>query len=159
MSINKKFYYNKFYRSVDGVYSSFWFGKFINIFASEGKKQVVDKQFEHVLAISKIQFSKLPLLVFLEGLVAVKPIFNLGIIVSRGKERQFPKLLKKSQQFNLAIQWVHKLASDRKDWYLGQRIFSEIVDMTQNKKYVLFQRRDKIFKVTIKNRSNIRYSR
>ena len=101
---NTKSYYQKFYRTIDGPYSSFWAGKFENQFIKSGKKGIIKKQLKQVYFYSKTQLNKLPLRLLLENLIKIKPIFNLGVIVIRGKERRYPVLLKRHKQLILVIQ-------------------------------------------------------
>ena len=158
MANKKKALFKKFYKTIDGIYASYWFGRFTNIFIKQGKKFTAENCVEQSSIYLKIHLRKFPLSILLENLLKFKPTFNLGVIVIRGKERHYPVLLKKSKQIGLPIRWVVGLIGERREWYLSQRIFNELLSAIDNKHYILIQKRDKIFKSLLKNRSGIRYS-
>lgn len=74
---------NNFFKNLDGVYNSFWIGKFINSFIKKGNKETVSHKI--YLSFKDLKFSMhvFPPLFILEMLERIKPIFKL--------ENRFPK--------------------------------------------------------------------
>ena len=157
LQTNKK-HFTHFYRTLDGTYSSFWIGKLIASLTKKGKISVVEKQANTLWLTTKTQ-GKDPLSFVLECLLKIKPTFNLGSVVTRGKEKQYPMLLSYSKQLQLANRWVSSLIVERKERSLSQRMYSELLSIDTDKRHVLTQRRDKVFKVIMKNRANLRFSK
>ena len=156
-SLIRKNRYSNFYRTLDGVYSSFWLGKITNLLSKAGSLSTIEKHILGSWLVVKVQQTISPLSYMLECLLKTKPIFNLGSTVVRGKEKQYPILLSYHKQLQLSCRWASSLIVERKERSLGHRIYSELLNISDEKHHVLIQRRDKIFKSIMKSRSNLRF--
>jgi len=158
MSRSSKSYYSIFHSSLDGIYSSFWIGKFNNLLTKEGKLSLVENQISAIHFYSKTQRIA-PASLILENLLKVKPIFSLSSSVVHGKEQQTPALLNQHKQLQLATRWISSIVTERKEQKLSHRLYNELSSIAIDKRHPLIQRRDKIFKLVMKSRSTFRYSK
>ena len=158
MSQFNKSYYLSFYSNLDGVYSSFWLGKLTNLLVKGGKSSVTESQINNMLLSLKL-YGILPINFVLENLLKIKPIFSVSSSVIHGKEQQAPVLLSQHKQLQLATRWISSLIAERKEQKLSYRVYNELSSINVDRRHSLVQRRDKIFKLVIKNRSSFRYSK
>jgi ribosomal protein S7 len=154
----KKKKFKDYYWKVDGVYGSYWLGKFINNFIVNGKKQLIDKEFKTIFIYIKLYFNVIILNILLEKMEKTKPLFGFKYILKAGKRLEFPIFLSSLKQRSKAVSNLAKLISNRKEWYLHQRVLNELIDLYKIKKHILLKKRDEEFREAIKNRFNLRYS-
>lgn len=155
----KQFYHKDFYRVIEGLYSSYWSGKFINSFMTEGRKNIIEREFDKVCLQMKLHLRTLALEVLLEKIEKIKPTFKLKSIIVGGKKREFPIFLSPEKQRNSAVRNIQSVVLNRKEWYLNQRITNELVDLSTVKNHELVKQRDESMREAIKNRFNMRYAR
>jgi hypothetical protein len=93
-----------FYRSAEGVYGSYWLGKFINTLQLGGGKKTVEKQVYSALQSIKYATAVNPLLLYLETLDKIKPIFRLrNYIVRRVIIKEYPIVVLRPRRLILAV--------------------------------------------------------
>ena len=157
-NFEKKSFYKNFYWIIDGLYKSYWLGKFVNNFIINGKKLLIDKEFNFISIYLKLYFNIIILDILLEKIEKIKPIFGFKYILKAGKKQEFPIFLVDSKQRAKAVRNLAKLILSRKEWYLHQRVLNEFIDLYEIKKHILLKKRDEGFKEAMKNRFNLRYS-
>lgn len=155
----KQFYNKDFYRVIDGQYSSYWAGKFVNSFMTNGHKDLVERELNRVYLHMKLNLNVLALEIILEKIEKIKPTFKLRAVTVGGKKREFPTFLPPEKQRNSAINNIRDLVAKRREWYLNQRITNELVDLCTIKNHELMKTRDESLRDAIKNRFNMRYAR
>lgn len=151
------FHIKTFYRTADGLYSSYWSGKFINSFMHGGNKQTIEVALKQTYASIKFYYRVAPVDLLLESLERIKPLFGMGYVVVAGKRREFPYLLAEDRQFNFAVRWLYESILSRKEWYLSQRMLYGLYDTRYSKSPESAKKRDKVFALAIENRFNARY--
>lgn len=156
--IKKNILHRNFYNTLDGIYHSFWLGKFINHFIKKGKKEKIEKEFNFIFISLKLTFNLSIILLFLEAVEKTKPIFGLKYVNISGKLREFPVLLNLDKQRGKAIFSLKLLIFNRKEWYLNQRIISEIMQLCLFSNHELLKQKNESFKKSITNRFNLRYA-
>jgi ribosomal protein S7 len=104
----------KFYNAADGVYNSFWVGKFINYFIRKGKKKTAIKLFHSTLLQLKLTNGTLPLINIIEALEQIRPSFRLSPWYRSGKQILYPKVVSRSNQYRLAARWLYEYIVDHR---------------------------------------------
>lgn len=156
---NKLYLFN-LYKHIDGFYNSYWIGKFINNFIKSGNKLTIEKELKKSLLFFKLNQKHYFIVLFLECLENIKPMFKMASTMKGGKLKEFPVLLNKYKQRIFAIKNLKNLIKYRKEWFLGQRILNEIIDFKAHKAtHHLIKQRDDNLKTASKNRFNIRLSK
>jgi len=93
-----------FFSVVDGVYSSYWVGKFITTLLQRGKKKIISKHMYRAFSVLKYTFLTNPLIVLLETLDKIKPNFRLrNYIVRRVIIKEYPIVTLRPRQYILAV--------------------------------------------------------
>jgi ribosomal protein S7 len=98
-----KSHYSHSQKISDGLYQSYWYGKFANVLIISGHKQTICHELEKVFIFFKLKNFNAPLDYYLEAIELVKPVFNVGTIVFRGKKKEFPVFLERSRQCRLVV--------------------------------------------------------
>jgi len=152
-----------FYRSAEGVYTSYWLGKFMSTILHDGKKKTVAKYVYKALAQIKFSIHGNPLLLFLEVLDKIKPTFRLrNYIVRRVIIKEFPIVVLRPRRLILAIHWLKEEVQSNSGKFavsLDNQIVTKLLDFRLNpKKNNLVKKRNEFIKRTIKAQFNIRYN-
>ena len=152
-----------FYRSAEGVYTSYWLGKFMNTILHDGKKKTVAKYVYKALAQIKFSIHANPLLLFLEVLDKIKPTFRLrNYIVRRVIIKEFPIVVLRPRRLILAVHWLREEVQSNSGKFavsLDNQIVTKLLDFRLNpKKNNLVKKRNEFIKRTIKAQFNIRYN-
>ena len=93
-----------FYKSADGVYNSYWLGKLINTLLHDGKRKIVSKQVYKAFTLVKLVTGESPMILFLEILEQIKPLFRLrNYIVRRVIIKEFPIVVLRPRRLILAV--------------------------------------------------------
>lgn len=152
-----------FYRSADGIYTSYWLGKFINTLLKSGKKKSTAKHVYKSLRLIKFATKTSPLTIFLELLDKIKPMFRLrNYIVRRVIIKEFPIAVLRPRRLILAVHWLKEEVRSKRvkfETSLSNDIFDKLIDFTENpKKNSLVKKRNEFTQRTIKAQFNIRYN-
>jgi len=155
---NKKFYYREYYKIIDGVYNSFWIGKFINKFIQNGKKILVESTFKKVFIYFKVSIKKNFYIYLLEKIEKIRSLFKIKSKLIAGKLREYPVLLDMSKSRSYAIDNLYNSISKKKERRLEVKIFNDLLALN-SKNHDLLIKKDKDFDSYINNRFNIRFGR
>ena len=152
-----------FHRSADGVYTSYWLGKFMNTLFQGGNKKTVSKYVYRAFSRLKFMTGTNPLILFLEVLDKIKPTFRLrNYIVRRVIIKEFPIVVLRPRRLIMAVHWLKEDVqsnSGRFTTSLDNDIASKLLDFRANpKKNNLVKKRNEFTKRTIKAQFNIRYN-
>jgi ribosomal protein S7 len=129
----------------------------MNTFMVSGAKKTAELLQERSYAYIKMQYHMVPLEFLLEVLERVKPLFNTGYIIVRGKKKEFPIFLVKHKQLRLAMRWLRSLVLSRKEPLFSQRLFNELSEIREVRRHLLVKRRDELFRLAVAHRFNTRY--
>jgi len=99
------------FRALDGVYGSYWLGKFINLFVLKGKKKLISKSIYSSLFYLKISHRISPVLHLLHVIEQIKPMFTLINIIRHKKKKKkkrviitkYPKAIGRKRQYLVAL--------------------------------------------------------
>jgi ribosomal protein S7 len=151
--------HNELYNISDGLYSSYWAGKFVNSFIKAGNKGSSSKQIELILLGLKRKNNIHPLKLLLEGLERFRPIFNIGVIMLRGRKRYFPVVINKNKRTKLALFWLKKEIQGRHEQTFYRRLEAELRAVEEHlNRHILVKKRDNFFRDAIKFKYNLRFN-
>lgn len=156
--INENKLYQKYYKINDGIYSSFWFGKFINLQMRSGFKLTILKEIERAVNLLKISTKLSPLELYLTNLQYIKPLFSIRSITIKGRKREFPLYLTPAKQLQLSVRWLVESITARKERSLSHRIFNELTAVSPTKAYPIIRKRNNALSIAISTKYNLRFA-
>ena len=138
-------------------------GKFINTLLRAGKKKTVIRYVYKAMSQIKFSTAANPLILFLEVLDKIKPIFRLrNYIVRRVIIKEFPIAVLRPRKLILAVHWLKEEVQSNSGKFstsLDNEIASKLLDFKLNpKKNNLIKKRNEFTKRIIKAQFNIRYN-
>lgn len=154
-----------YFKYTDGIYSSYWVGRFINMFIIKGKKKTAARHMYQAFAQLKYSLREMPLLVLLEILEKLKPTFRLRkYIRKRNIIKEYPFVAKQSRRYIMVIQWLkHELNSEYKSAssteIFSNRIYNKLYAFRMNpRKHSLTKTKLKHERYSVDSQFNIRYN-
>ena len=126
----------------DPKYGSVVISKFINSIMYDGKRSTAERIFYNALEKIKQKSKDDPLKVFNSAISNVKP--NLEVRSRRvgGATYQVPVEVKSNRGQALALRWIIDATRKRKNKTMADKLFSEILDASQNKGSEIKKRED-----------------
>ena len=126
----------------DPKYGSVVISKFINSIMYDGKRSTAERIFYNALEKIKQKSKDDPLKVFNSAISNVKP--NLEVRSRRvgGATYQVPVEVKSNRGQALALRWIIDVTRKRKNKTMADKLFSEILDASQNKGSAIKKRED-----------------
>lgn len=96
-----------YHRFLESRYSSYWLGKFVGMFIRSGKKKLANNIINKCLLLLKYEYKQSPLLIFLEMLETLKPLFALRKYKARRTElREYPYIASNEQRYRVVLGWI-----------------------------------------------------
>jgi small subunit ribosomal protein S7 len=126
----------------DPRYGSIVISKFVNSIMYDGKKSKAEKILYEALEKIKDKNKQDPLKVFNSAINNVKP--NLEVRSRRvgGATYQVPVEVKVNRGQALALRWLMEATRKRKNKSMSEKLYSEIMDASQNKGAAIKKRED-----------------
>ena len=126
----------------DPKYGSLVLAKFINFLMYEGKKTTAEKIIYLALDRIKEKTKEDPIKIFNEAINNIRP--NLEVRSRRvgGATYQVPVEVKTSRSETLALRWLIDATRKRKNKTMSDKLFSELMDASQNKGFAIKKRED-----------------
>ena len=126
----------------DPIYGLKSVSKFINALMIGGKKTTAEKIFYNSFSLIKDKAKEDPIKVFNEAIKNVKP--NLEVKSRRvgGATYQVPVEVKSKRAQALALRWIMDATRKRKNKTMADKLYSEIMDASQNKGSAIKKRED-----------------
>ena len=126
----------------DPRYGSIVISKFVNSIMYDGKKSKAEKILYEALEKIKNKNKQDPLKVFNSAINNVKP--NLEVRSRRvgGATYQVPVEVKVNRGQALALRWLMEATRKRKNKSMSEKLYSEIMDASQNKGAAIKKRED-----------------
>ena len=127
---------------VDPKYKSTIIPKLINSIMYDGKKTVAEKIIYNALSLIENKNKTDPLKTFNDAVNNIKP--NLEVRSRRvgGATYQVPVEVKTNRGQALALRWLLDASRKRKNKSMAERLYSEILDASQNKGSAIKKRED-----------------
>lgn len=153
-----------FYRAVDGVYFSYWFGKLINTLQKNGKKSKISSKLYGGMLLYKYTSNSNPILAYFELLDRIKPIYKLrNYIARRGAIKKYPVPVFIATRLTLAIHWLKKELKVRAERSKGQLLQNNVAtlfaDFREDEKKTSFPEKQKEYmRESIAGQFNIRFT-
>jgi len=126
----------------DAKYSSLVLAKFINFVMYDGKKATSEKIIYDALEKIKNKTKDDPIKIFNEAISNIRP--NLEVRSRRvgGATYQVPQEVKSKRSQTLALRWLLEATRKRKNKSMSDKLFSELMDASQNKGTAIKKRED-----------------
>ena len=126
----------------DPKFGSLIISKFINSIMYDGKKSTAEKILYDALDKIKEKTKNDPIKVFNDAISNVRP--NLEVRSRRvgGATYQVPVEVKSKRSQALAFRWIMDASRKRKNKTMSDKIFSELLDASQNKGSAIKKRED-----------------
>ena len=126
----------------DAKYSSSVLAKFINFVMYDGKKATSEKIIYGALEKIKNKTKDDPIKIFNEAIANIRP--NLEVRSRRvgGATYQVPQEVKSKRSQTLALRWLLEATRKRKNKSMSDKLFSELMDASQNKGTAIKKRED-----------------
>ena len=126
----------------DTKYSSLTLAKFINFVMYDGKKTTSEKIIYDALEKIKNKTKDDPIKIFDEAIANIRP--NLEVRSRRvgGATYQVPQEVKSKRSQTLALRWLLEATRKRKNKSMSDKLFSELMDASQNKGTAIKKRED-----------------
>jgi len=152
-------------RMAEGVYSSYWLGRFMNSFIRRGQKKAAHRHIYKALLIFKLHTGVAPLVTFLETLEQLKPAFRLSHWFPRNTAIIYPRVVTPWLRYRTALRWLvddvassESYASSRVKIPFWYQTLIKLVGWQSLKKHPLIKRRNKYHLDAIKLQENVRFS-
>ena len=126
----------------DTKYSSLTLAKFINFVMYDGKKTTSEKIIYDALEKIKNKTKNDPIKIFDEAIANIRP--NLEVRSRRvgGATYQVPQEVKSKRSQTLALRWLLEATRKRKNKSMSDKLFSELMDASQNRGAAIKKRED-----------------
>ena len=126
----------------DPKYGSVIISKFINSIMYDGKKTTAEKILYDAMDKIKEKSKEDPIKIFNSAISNVKP--NLEVRSRRvgGATYQVPVEVKTNRGQTLALRWLMDATRKRKNKTMAEKLYSEILDASQNKGLAIKKRED-----------------
>ena len=126
----------------DPKYRSVVISKFINSIMYDGKRSTAEKILYDALEKIKSKNNEDPLKIFNTAITNVKPNLECRSRRVGGATYQVPVEVKSKRAQALALRWIMDATRKRKNKTMAQRLYSEILDASQNKGSAIKKRED-----------------
>ncbi len=126
----------------DPRYKSVLVTKFINSIMFDGKKTVAEKIFYDALEKIKSKSNDDPIKVFNSAINNVRPNIEVRSRRVGGATYQVPVEVKNNRSQALALRWIMEATRKRKNKSMADKLFSEIIEASQNKGSAIKKKED-----------------
>ena len=127
---------------IDPVYKSTIIPKLINNIMYDGKKTVAEKIIYDAIEKIKSKSKDEPITVFNEAINNIKPTVEVRSRRVGGATYQVPVEVKSKRAQALALRWLMDATRKRKNKTMADKLYSEIMDASQNKGSAIKKRED-----------------
>lgn len=150
--------------TLDPLYKSYWYSKFVNKLMLSGKKHIIEKIMSHILYRFKLKYRIKPILFIFMSLVRLKPL--IGTITKRvGKLwKTVPVPLEPRRQLVIALKWLVSQIKVESEFSLRRRIIKTLVILLRKKtkkkrapRSELLNKKKIHYYDVVKDRVNIRF--
>ena len=126
----------------DSKYESFVLAKFINFIMQDGRKSTAERVIYTALDQIKNKTKEDPIKIFNDAINNIRP--NLEVRSRRvgGATYQVPVEVKTKRSQTLALRWLLAASRKRKNKTMSDKLFSELLDASQNKGSAIKKRED-----------------
>ncbi len=122
----------KRYIKPDPRYGDYSLAKFINAIMEDGQKETARSVVYDAFTMVEEKTSKPALDIFKKALQNVQPVIEVRSRRVGGATYQVPMEVRPERRMALAIRWLKRYASDRKDKTMASKLANELVDASNN---------------------------
>ena len=126
----------------DPKYHSEVISKFINSIMYDGKRSTAEKILYDALEKIKTKNNEDPLKIFNTAISNVKPNLECRSRWAADETKQEPVEVKSKRAQALALRWIMDATRKRKNKTMSEKLYSEILDASQNKGSAIKKRED-----------------
>ena len=127
---------------IDPKYKSAVIPKLINSIMYDGKKTIAEKIVYDAIDKIKSKSKEEPIIVFNEAINNIKPTVEVRSRRVGGATYQVPVEVKAKRGQALALRWIMDATRKRKNKTMADKLYSEIMDASQNKGSAIKKRED-----------------
>ena len=127
---------------VDPKYKSQVIPKLINSIMYDGKKTIAEKIIYDAIDKIKSKSKDEPLTIFNEAINNIRPTVEVRSRRVGGATYQVPVEVKSKRAQALALRWIMDATRKRKNKTMAEKLYSEIMDASQNKGSAIKKRED-----------------
>ena len=127
---------------VDPKYKSVIIPKLINSLMYDGKKTIAEKIVYDAIDKIKSKSKDEPITVFNQAISNIKPTVEVRSRRVGGATYQVPVEVKSKRAQALALRWIMEATRKRKNKTMADKLYSEIMDASQNKGSAIKKRED-----------------
>ena len=127
---------------LDPKYKSVIIPKLINSIMYDGKKTVAEKIVYDAIDKIKSKSKDEPITVFNDAINNVRPTVEVRSRRGGGATYQVPVEVKSKRAQALALRWIMEATRKRKNKTMAEKLYSEILDASQNKGSAIKKRED-----------------
>lgn len=119
--------------TLDPLYKSYWYSKFLNKLMLNGKKHVIEKIIAQVFYKLKLKYKTKPIALLFSSLLKLKPL--VGFIPKRlGKNwRTIPVPLEPRRQLVIGLKWLISQIKLENEYTLHNRILQTFLNFSRRK--------------------------
>jgi len=154
----------EFHRGLDGLYSSYWTGRLINMLVKKGLKKAAAKRVYTAFLNLKMIQHVLPVLYLFEILDQIKPVFKLDNCFPGRTKVVFPRIVMRQKQYMVALHWLKGdileagQYSARDGNKFSNVIYSRLLDIHGAPRHTIIKKRNAYLKEAIKLQANVRFT-
>ena len=119
--------------TLDPIYQSYWYSKFLNKLMLDGKKHLIEKTMSQLLYKFKLKYRAKPIMILFVSIIRLKPL--IGTITKRvGKLwKSVPYPLEPRRQLVIALKWLVSQIKVEDEATLRARITTTFVALLRKK--------------------------
>ena len=137
----------------DSLYNSHWLTKFNNKLMKSGKKAFAQKKIRKCFQELKLIKSIYPKVLFFEMLELLKPTIEMIPRKISKNYRYIPTPVVYPRNYKLVLLSVNKEVKKQPDSKLEQRLFTQLVNLVENKKSSIFNDIEIVYQLAVKNKA------
>ncbi len=113
----------------------------IGSFVMKGKRAYIERQFFKSLLLLKLYYFKNPMKILITLLKRLRPRLVLNSINKGRGVDYLPSFVENKQRYNLVLSWISRSVKQRKERYLYEKLFFEILSIFKYKGETVKKRR------------------
>lgn len=119
--------------TLDPLYKSYWYSKFLNKLMLNGKKHIIEKTMSQLLYQFKLKYRAKPIMILFVSIIRLKPL--IGTIIKRvgGVYKTIPVPLEPRRQLVIALKWLISQIKIEPETTLRKRIIRTFIALLRRK--------------------------
>lgn len=137
----------------DSLYNSHWLTKFSNKLMKNGKKTFIHKKIQKCFQELKLVKTIYPKILFFEMLELIKPTIEMIPRKISKNYKYIPTPVVYPRNYKLVLMFIAKEIKKQPESKLEYRIYSQLINLVENKKSAIFNDIEIIYQLAVKNKA------